>query len=281
MTVKLIVTDMDETFLRKNKTYDKEKARFVFQELTKQGVIIAVASGNYIPLLESYFDEEILEKIYLAGDDGNMLKNHRQVLRTVPLDRKQAKDIFHYLNKRKGYYPILSTGDQAYIKGPVPDDVMDEISIYYKGFIHIEAFEEIPEEAKIMKVETYCTHPLYEIKAVMARIEQEYLDVSSVTSGEGWLDVYDKKGGKGEAVKFLQERYGITKEETMCFGDSLNDRSMMKEARYSIAMENADDDLKVTCNYEIGASNQQAVLKVLSQYIEEGSFEFLESYRHN
>lgn len=279
MTVKLIVTDMDETFLRKDKTYDKEKARVVFQALAKQGVIFAVASGNYIPLLESYFDEDILEHIYLAGDDGNMLKNHQEVLRTVPLDRRQAREIFHYLNKKEGYYPILSTGKQAYMKGPIPDDVMAEISIYYKGVNQIEAFEEIPEDVKIMKVETYCTNRLDDIKAVMEDIEAAYPGVSSVTSGEGWLDVYDENGGKGEAVKFLQKRYGIRDEETICFGDSLNDRSMMKEAHYSIAMENADADLKAYCNYEIGTSSEQAVLEVLAQYLEEGDLEFLERYR--
>ena len=57
MTIKLIVTDMDKTFLREDKTYDRKKADFVFTELNKQDVVLAVASGNFIPLLENYFEE--------------------------------------------------------------------------------------------------------------------------------------------------------------------------------------------------------------------------------
>jgi hypothetical protein len=279
MTVKLIVTDMDETFLRADKTYDKEKASKVFSKLADQGIIFAIASGNFAPLLENYFNHDILNYVYLAGDDGNVLKNSEEILRTLPIEPSDVKAIYQFFADKNGYYPIFSTGSKAYVKGPVNDWADEQISLYYGDYILIDAFKEIPSEKDIVKIEMLSEYPLAENKQVMIEIEEKFPGISSVTSGEEWLDVYHKDGGKGEAVKFLQEKYNISKEETMCFGDSLNDLSMMNEARYSVAMANADNELKEHCRYEIGTSEDQAVLKILKKITEDKNLNFLEQYR--
>lgn len=279
MAIKLIVTDMDETFLRADKTYDKEKADFVFRKLVEKNIVFAIASGNFAPLLESYFSKEILEEIYLAGDDGNIVKNIEGILRTRPLEREDAKAIFDFINKKEGYYPIYSVGDQAYVHGPLNPEAKKQAALYYGDYILIDKFSDIPEDKAIVKVEMYCEHPLEEIKEVMNEIVRSFPGVASVTSGEEWLDVYHKDGGKGEAVKFLQERYSISEEETMCFGDSLNDLSMMQAAKYSMAMENADPELKNSCTYEIGKSADQSVLNVLEELILNNTEDFLEKYK--
>lgn len=281
MSVKLIVTDMDETFLRSDKTYDEEKAKSIFHQLAEKDIVVAIATGNYMPLVESYFDDEILKDIYLAGDDGNVLKNNEEILHTQPLNREDAEKIYHYIVNTEGYYPIFSTGRKAYVKGPVNEEVANEISVYFGDFDLIEDFSDIPKDKDIVKMEFYCEHPFDEVKNVMNEIDEQFEGVTAVTSGEEWLDIYHKDGGKGAAVKFLQDRYNVSHEKTMCFGDSLNDRSMMKEAKYSIAMENADADLKNHCNYEIGTSEDQAVLEILDQFISHGNLEFLEDYRIN
>ena len=114
-----------------------------------------------------------------------------------------------------------------------------------------------------------CDHLFDKTKEFMNKIEENFFSISSVTSGNIWLDIYHKNGGKGKVVKFLQIKYNIAPVETMCFGDSLNDRSMMKEAYYSMAMENADKELKEYCRYEIGSSEDQAALTLLEEMVTE------------
>lgn len=281
MAIKLIVTDMDETFLRADKTYDQDKAAFVFKKLAEKNIIFAIASGNFAPLLESYFPEEILDDLYLAGDDGNIVKNSEGILRTRPLMREDAEAVFDFIKEKAGYYPIYSVGDQAYVHGPLTAEAEKQAALYYGDYILIEAFNDIPADKEIVKIEMYCEHPLGDIKQVMQTIEKTIPGVSSVTSGDQWLDVYHKDGGKGEAVKFLQNRYQIAEAETMCFGDSLNDLSMMQVAAYSVAMANADQELKNHCNYEIGTSADQAVLELLEELVLSDTVDFLERYRKN
>ncbi len=55
------------------------------------------------------------------------------------------------------------------------------------------------------------------------------------------MDCMASEVNKGEAVKTLQESLGIAPEETMAFGDQLNDIEMLKRAYYSFCSGNARD----------------------------------------
>jgi hydroxymethylpyrimidine pyrophosphatase-like HAD family hydrolase len=54
-----------------------------------------------------------------------------------------------------------------------------------------------------------------------------------------WVDVVSPTADKGHAVASLQRDLGICSDQTMVFGDFLNDLGMLARARYSFAMANA------------------------------------------
>ena len=55
MTVKVIVTDMDGTFLNDAKTYDRSRFLAQFAQLQQRGIEFVVASGNQYYQLISFF----------------------------------------------------------------------------------------------------------------------------------------------------------------------------------------------------------------------------------
>ena len=61
------------------------------------------------------------------------------------------------------------------------------------------------------------------------------------------LDILGNSKGKVvlELIKYLK----IKQEETMCFGDSMNDLSMFNACHYKVAMKNASDELKEIADY--------------------------------
>lgn len=150
MTIKLIVSDMDETFLRADKIFDEMKAERIFKELAEKGVVLAIASGNFVPLLERYFSNDSLKNLYLAGDDGNVLKGQDGIERILPLEATDSEAIFNFFQEKAGYYLIFSTGEQAYVYGNIDEE--------------------------IVKIEMYCEHPLDEIKVVMKEIKKTCLE---------------------------------------------------------------------------------------------------------
>lgn len=56
-------------------------------------------------------------------------------------------------------------------------------------------------------------------------------------SGDMWVDCMAKGVNKGEAVKVLQESLEILPEETMAFGDQLNDIEMLNGHTTALPLE--------------------------------------------
>ena len=63
--------------------------------------------------------------------------------------------------------------------------------------------------------------------------------------------------GKGEALEWLSRRLGIPRENTMAFGDSMNDESMIRYAGNSVAMVNGRDEIKNLARYVTEKTNNE------------------------
>ena len=68
--------------------------------------------------------------------------------------------------------------------------------------------------------------------------------VTVTASGRDNIEINSATATKGRALKFLQDRLGIAREETAAVGDSRNDLSMLKASGLPIAMGNAEPALK-------------------------------------
>ena len=74
--------------------------------------------------------------------------------------------------------------------------------------------------------------------------------------------------GQAEKAAALQQRLGISPEETMVFGDNINDIPMLKQAKYSYAVENARQECKDAANFDCPGWRENGVLQVLKQVSE-------------
>ncbi|MGX7107841.1 Cof-type HAD-IIB family hydrolase [Facklamia miroungae] len=278
MTLKLITIDLDGTLLRTDKTYDRDRFNRVLKQLRAEGVIVAIVTGNSYQKIADYFEESIWPELYFACDNGNYIVKNDQTLKKIGIDYQDFTQIVDFLDEIRAYSPVLGLGDAAFFR-ETKGALYDFISRYAKDVKYIPQFSELPEDSVVTKI-SIATQDTLDRNKILARIINErYEDVTAVTSGDGWVDVYNKEGGKGSALRYLQEKYQITPQESMAFGDSLNDESMMTQVQYSIAMENADKDLAMQCRYKIGNNNDQAVICTLESYAQSMNLAFLEKYR--
>ena len=88
--------------------------------------------------------------------------------------------------------------------------------------------------------------------------------MQNVLSEQSWIDIQNTDTSKGTAIQFLQEAYDIKPEECICFGDYLNDYTMMESCHFSVAMANAHPKLKEIANYETTTNDSQGVVSMLS-----------------
>ena len=280
MTIKLIAIDMDETFLRTDKTYDVSRFKRVLTALLERDIIVCIASGNSFHKLEAYFDQEDRDRLYFAGDNGNYIVRNQKLLHALAIEPATMLSIENFLDEFDGFHPNVSIGEKTYFRETSGTE-LEVVKRYNDNIEIINHFSEIPSAEQAVKIAIHSEKALHENKTMARIIIERYDDVTSVTSGDGWLDVYHRDGGKGASIRYLQDKYNISSDETMAFGDSLNDSSMMHEALYSVSMGNADPDLVADTHYQIGNNNDQAVLDILDQLLENYSMAFMKKYRRD
>ena len=75
MTVKVIVTDMDGTFLDDAKQYDRDRFMAQFAQLRQRDIEFVVASGNQYYQLISFFPE-LKDQISFVAENGALVFEH-------------------------------------------------------------------------------------------------------------------------------------------------------------------------------------------------------------
>lgn len=72
-----------------------------------------------------------------------------------------------------------------------------------------------------------------------------------------FLEFVSLKAGKGNGVKFLADMLGVTKEQTMCLGDNLNDLPLYQAGGLNVALGNAVDELKEQADFVSKRNDEQ------------------------
>ena len=278
MSLKLVAIDLDATLLRDDKTYDMDRFNNVVTELIKQGVTFVIASGNKNEKIRSYLSKDLLNKVYIAGCNGNDVEKSGEHIHANYFSRDALLQVAELIDADDDYQMVTDSLEATYSKY-IYDKDKEYISLYYEDINIVQSYTELPKGEEAIKVAVLSAKNLEDSKKLTETIIAEIEGVTSVTSGGGWLDVYHEDGGKGSAIEWLQKTKGISVAETMAFGDSLNDSSMMAFADYSITMQNGDDEFKSFCNYEIGTNEEQSVIAILEEFMHSGNLDFMEQYK--
>ena len=98
----------------------------------------------------------------------------------------------------------------------------------------------------IYKVVVMCLSPsqLDETRSLMEKdfnfVIQELKDRGGIINGE----IFSRSFDKGRGVDLIRERFGVKREDTVGFGDSMNDVEMIKTVGTGVCMSNGAETLK-------------------------------------
>ncbi|HHD2638821.1 TPA: sugar-phosphatase YbiV, partial [Escherichia coli] len=114
MSVKVIVTDMDGTFLNDAKTYNQPRFMAQYQELKKRGIKFVVASGNQYYQLISFFPE-LKDEISFVAENGALVYEHGKQLFHGELTRHESRIVIGELLKDKQLNFVACGLQSAYV----------------------------------------------------------------------------------------------------------------------------------------------------------------------
>ena len=92
-------------------------------------------------------------------------------------------------------------------------------------------------------------------------------DVNVVCGGFHNLECTKAGVTKGAGLQFLCDYLNIPIECSMACGDSENDLDILKAAGYSVAMENAEEDIKSICDFVTASCDDDGVGRVIARFL--------------
>lgn len=258
--IKLVISDMDGTLLNSKHEVSQEFFN-LFKQLKHHNILFVAASGRPHYSIESKL-KRIKDDIIVAGENGGVVTYKNEELLISSLCKSNIALIDDYTKTIKNCHPIFCTRHKAYLK-KTSNNITSSIKEYYHNYELIDTVEEIPE--KVIKTAIY--HESDAEKFIYPILKQLNSKFKIKLSGKNWVDICDLKTNKGIALKVISERFNISLNEVLAFGDFKNDTDMLMMTKYSVAMENAHDSIKAICNFETLSNDNNGVEYILKKLI--------------
>ena len=99
--------------------------------------------------------------------------------------------------------------------------------------------------------------------ALLSELAEKYPQFAVTSSLPNNIEVNSRLADKGRALLVLAERLGIRREETMAFGDGINDLTMIGAAGTGVAMGNACPEVKKAADLTAPDCDHDGVARVI------------------
>jgi hypothetical protein len=227
-------------------------------ELVARGVTFCPASGRQYENLRQQFEAVAGELVFVA-ENGTYVVAHGRELFSDGLALGVARRLVKRVREIEDAGAVLCGKRSAYVEGRDPAFV-EQVARYYARLRIVPDLLEV-EDDEVLKVTVY---DLVSAETNSAPLLADFATTHNVVvSGPHWLDVTSPTANKGAAVRKVQEALGVTPDQTMVFGDFLNDLEMMDAATYSFAMANAHPLLRERASWVAPTNNANGVVRTI------------------
>jgi Cof subfamily protein (haloacid dehalogenase superfamily) len=261
-TIKLIASDMDHTLLTELGAlpphFDDRIAA-----LDRAGIDFVIASGRPLYTLEHIFSK-MKRRMSFISDNGGVVSYRGEIIAKNLLKPADYQQMIQFAEDRPDGIAVLCGLDSAYLSerytsyGPY-------LSTFYTNITFVPDIKRLAIDAN--KFTVYFPHQDSE-----AHYEKTYKahydnDFSITVGGAIWIDIMNRGVDKGQAMRFLGEKLGLTPEHMMAFGDTYNDREMLQAVKHSYIVRNASEDMRQYARFIADTNDNFGVMKVIDKVI--------------
>lgn len=261
--IKLIVSDIDGTLVPDGTIQVNPEVFEVIMRLKREkGIHFAAASGRQAVSIENTF-APIQKEIFYVAENGAYMGCYGRTLFLHPMDQAIALQLIEDVRSNPQLDVMVNGERMAYV-----GEQSQELYELLRDGYHYQV-KQVPDVTKIgepiIKVAVYRKEGIQEAVGDLLARYGSVLKMS--ISGTEWMDCMAPSVNKGEAIKTLQESLEITPEETVAFGDQMNDLEMLSRAYYSFAVGNAREEVKQAARFQADRNVNDGVLKILKLFL--------------
>lgn len=260
--IKLIITDLDGTFLNSKGSFEKEYYQKIKKIMDINHIAFAACTGKQSERVEELFNFEDSKDIWILGDSATRIKYNGEYVYESFLPNSLGINIIDKLESIASDHTIIAcTPTSAFIKSTVDKEIMEKLRQSYAVVKVLDDFREIKEDFVKITVFDAKLRCFEHVKQLLEFKDKAYI----VASEAAWIDISNYNVHKGTTVHQLQKILNVTKNETMAFGDGLNDIELMDAATYSFAVRNASDQIKEKAAFITKSNDENGVLQAIEK----------------
>ncbi|GAE25511.1 hydrolase [Halalkalibacter wakoensis JCM 9140] len=239
--IKLVAIDMDGTLL--NNRHEISLAnRKAIKEAEAKGVHVVISTGRTRMTCDELVNSLELSS-YLITVNGSEIWNHeRELLERSLLHTKHIENMWKLKETHQTFCWAASV-DQVW-REEFPEDLTKHEWMKF-GF-------DIKDD---------------EIRKLILEELSKNKELEITNSSPTNLEINAVGVNKANAIQKVCARIGITMDQVLAIGDSLNDLAMIKEAGIGVAMGNAQPFVKESADWVTTTNNEDGVAKAIEKWV--------------
>lgn len=255
MSIKLVALDMDGTLLNSSKELPPD---FMGWVESHPDIKTVIASGRqYYTIIGDF--APIKDKLIYVAENGGLVFENGEVIYRHAMQKEDVHKCLEVITGVGDLIPVACGEKSAYTR--VGADVRPEINMYYTRLQPAENLYSAALGDAIVKIAVF-------VEDKKAEESMKYFadmgnHMEAVLSGDSWIDISYRTACKGAGIAAVQNKYGISQDESMAFGDYLNDVSLFDVCGESYCMANGHPDLKKLAKYVTDSNDDNGVMNVL------------------
>lgn len=240
MKQKLLFFDVDGTLYNSQKQLSRT-TKDAIAAAKQNGHIVAIATGRGPFMIEDIRRELGIDTFVTYN--GQYVVHDGDVVFTDELTKAQLTNIIDFAKARQE--PVVFMTEREMIASvPEHEAIGASLATLKYPYPRVEAdyFKENP----VYQLLLYTTSEHERLYA------ETFADVQLVRWHPASCDVLPKAGSKARGIQKLAETLGFSMDDTMAFGDGLNDVQMLAAAGIGVCMGNGHEQAKTAADYVVG-----------------------------
>lgn len=250
MSIKMIVTDLDDTLLRKDKTIS-ERTISALKKCREKNVKTVYATGRGSS-----------SKIFAPSElfDGFVQMNGASAfIGDLP--------VYNKLIPINDVRELLIAADNAGIQIAVESNGRDYANFNVtEKWSYVDNYE--TADFKNLNVDAQRLYAITQTPKAIALIKKYLCNSLHLYVGrDGLAIITHEEAVKSKAVDALADYWNIRKNEIVAFGDDMNDINLLEHCAIGVAMGNALDEVKAVADYICDGNDNDGVAKWLEENV--------------
>ena len=258
VNIKMIVTDLDKTLLRSDKTISDYTAK-TFHLCQQLGIIVVFATARSESSCKRFI--KLINPDAIISNGGAIVRIGRNVIYHATMNVKIANELLRLcLEHPKVGYVTVDTEKGYFVNKLIGKHVpsWDE----YVSASQKDLSKGLECDAYKITAEIFDDSTAYSIASTFPTI-----DVLKF-SGERWFRFANTYANKWEGLKSLAAYANVDLREIVAFGDDHNDVAMVSKCGTGVAVDNAIAEVKDVADYVCDTNDSDGVARWLEENIQ-------------